>query len=203
MADNPPEQNRERPMQKYAFSLVALMVLTVAAQAQTPAPAASTGETARGLAVEHLPRLPSVQTGQAPGMRVAELVPTKRYQVLFSPGDEVIQGLAEFAAKNNITIAHFTAFGALSSASLSWFNAPQRSYKTIRINEPMEVVSFEGSIVRNATTGAHTVHVHGAVARYRDGDVLAGHFIDAKIGVTMQVYVDDSTPLNSPAAPAN
>lgn len=186
-------------MRTLLTACMALAALTVIAQAQTPAP-----DMAAGLPVEYLPALPVPKTGQAPTMRVTELNPNKRsFQVVFSRGDEVIQGLKEFADKSNTTLTHFTAFGALQSVVISWFEADKRIYKTIRINEPMEVTSFTGSIVKNPTTGVRTVHVHGSVAIYRNGTVYAGHITDAVIGPTMQVYVDDSAPLTTTAqAPA-
>jgi predicted DNA-binding protein with PD1-like motif len=192
------------------------IIMTGAAQAQTPAPAAplpppGQDTTAGGLPVTYLPSpLPAPQKGQAPTMRVTELNPSKRsFQIVFSRGDEAIQGLAEFASQNRLNIAHLTAFGALQSARISWFEPDKRIYKTIDLSEPMEVTSFIGSIIRNATTGAYTVHVHGSVAIYRNGTVYSGHINEARIGPTMQVYLDDSAPLNPPPpaataqAPAN
>jgi len=168
-----------------------------AAQAQAP-------DMAAGLPVEYLSPLPPPKEGQAPAMRVTELNPDKRsFQIVFSRGDDAIQGLKEFADKSSTTISSFTAFGALQSAVISWFEAEKRIYKTIRINEPMEVTSFIGSITRNATTGVRTVHVHGSVAIYRNGTVYAGHITEARIGPTMQVYLDDTAPLTATAqAPA-
>lgn len=184
-------------MKKFATGCVMLAALTAAAHAQT---AAQPETTAGGLPVEYLNTPPPPQTGQAPTMRVTELNPDKRsFQVVFSKGDEAIQGLKEFADKNNLTLAHLTAFGALQSVSISWFEADKRIYKTIRLKEMMEVTSFIGSIVKNATTGVRTVHVHGSVAVYRNGTVYAGHITDAVIGPTMQVYVDDSAPLTTTA----
>jgi predicted DNA-binding protein with PD1-like motif len=195
-------------MSKFAASIILAIALTGAAQAQTPAPAASLpppgqDTAAGGLPVTYLPSLPVPQKGQAPTMRVTELNPNKRsFQVVFSRGDEAIQGLTEFANNNNIRIAHLTAFGALQSARISWFEADKRIYKTISLNEMMEVTSFTGSITKNATTGAYTVHVHGSVAIYRNGTVYAGHITEARIGPTMQVYIDDAAPLNPLPPPA-
>lgn len=189
-------------MGKLITSGMLLLALTAAATAQTAVPGETT---AGGLPVEYLPSpLPAPKEGQAPTMRVTELNPNKRsFQVVFSKGDEAIQGLKEFADKNNLNLAHLTAFGALQSASISWFEADKRIYKTIRLKEMMEVTSFTGSIVKNATTGVRTVHVHGSVAVYRNGTVYAGHITDAVIGPTLQVYVDDSAPLTTTAqAPA-
>ena len=184
-------------MWKITISSLMLVALMGTAQAQAPTQDTAAG----GLPVEYLPSPPVPKLGQAPTMRVTELKPEKRsFQIVFSRGDEAIQGLAEFAGKNNITLAHLTAFGALQSASISWFEPEKRIYKTIRLNEPMEVTSFIGSITRNATTGAYTVHVHGSVAIYRNGTVYAGHITDARIGPTMQVYLDDSAPLTATAA---
>jgi predicted DNA-binding protein with PD1-like motif len=188
-------------MGKTTTSIMLLLALTLAASAQT---AAQPETTAGGLPVEYLSTLPPPKDGQAPAMKVTELNPNaRRFQVVFSRGDEAIQGLKEFADRNNLTLAHLTAFGALQSASISWFEADKRIYKTIRLKEMMEVTSFTGSIVKNPTTGVRTVHVHGSVAIYRNGTVYAGHITDAVIGPTMQVYVDDSAPLTTTAqAPA-
>jgi predicted DNA-binding protein with PD1-like motif len=198
-------------MSKLANSCIMAVILPVilagAAQAQTPAPAPlpppGQDTAAGGLPVTYLPSpLPAPQKGQAPTMRVTELNPARRsFQIVFSRGDEVIQGLNEFANLNNLRLANFTAFGALQSARISWFEPDKRIYKTISLSEPMEVTSFIGSITKNATTGAYTVHVHGSVAIYRNGTVYAGHITEARIGPTMQVYLDDSAPLN-PSPPA-
>ena len=195
----------------WKHSIILFALLTGAAQAQNTAPVPPPGQdtAAGGLPVTYLPGVPVPQTGQAPAMRITELNPQKRsFQIVFSRGDEAIQGLAEFAGRNKLSLAHLTAFGALQSARISWFEPDKRIYKTISLSEPMEVTSFIGSITRNATTGAYTVHVHGSVAIYRNGTVYAGHITEARIGPTMQVYLDDSAPLNPPpaataAAPAN
>jgi predicted DNA-binding protein with PD1-like motif len=190
------------------ISIVMLAAAIQAAEAQNatrePLPPPGQDKAAGGLPVEYLPSLPVPRQGQAPAMRVTELNPqqTRSFQIVFSRGDEVIQGLAEFAAANNLRLAHFTAFGALQSAAISWFEPEKRIYKTVRLSEPMEVTSFIGSITRNATTGAYTVHVHGSVAAYRTGNVYAGHITEAKIGPTMQVYLDDSPPLATATAQA-
>ena len=151
-------------MRKVSLGLVMLAGLSGVSLAQNAAPLPPPGQdtAAGGLPVTYLPSVPVPQKGQAPTMRVTELNPNKRsFQVVFSRGDEVIQGLTEFAGNNNIRLANFTAFGALQSARISWFEPDKRIYKTISLSEPMEVTSFIGSITKNATTGAYTVHVHG------------------------------------------
>ena len=70
----------------------------------------------------------AIPRGKAPKMQVELLNPgeqTKQYAVIFYHGDEAFSGLLEFADKYHVTSAHFTAIGALSGATLGWFD-PQR-----------------------------------------------------------------------------
>ena len=67
----------------------------------------------------------AVPRGKAPKMQVQLLNPgetTKRYAVIFYQGDEAFSGLLEFAEKYQVTSAHFTAIGAVSGATLGWFD---------------------------------------------------------------------------------
>jgi len=55
--------------------------------------------------------------------------PTKQYAVIFYQGDEAFSGLVEFAEKVPVTSGHFTAIGALNSATLGWFDPQRKMYK--------------------------------------------------------------------------
>jgi uncharacterized protein len=71
----------------------------------------------------------AVPRGKAPKMQVQLLnpgEPTKRYAVIFYEGDEAFSGLLEFAEKYQVTSAHFTAIGAVSGATLGWFDPQQK-----------------------------------------------------------------------------
>jgi predicted DNA-binding protein with PD1-like motif len=146
---------------------------------------------------------PAPRPGMAPGLKATELNPqTRKFQLIFAKGDEVISGLAEFAAKNDLTVAHFTALGALSSATIGWFDSDKRAYKTMHINEEMEVTSLVGNITRGRD-GNPVVHVHCVVALLRNGAVHAGHLIEGHISLTMQMYLEDSKPLAAGQNAAN
>jgi predicted DNA-binding protein with PD1-like motif len=145
---------------------------------------------------------PAPKPGMAPGLKATELNPqTRKFQLIFAKGDEVISGLAEFATRNNLTVAHFTALGALSSATIGWFDPDKRAYKTIHLNEEMEVTSLVGNITRGRD-GNPVVHVHCVVALLRNGTVYAGHLIEGHISLTMQMYLEDSKPLAAGAGAA-
>jgi uncharacterized protein len=144
----------------------------------------------------------SMQAGTAPGLSATELSPRVRiFHLVFAKGDDVRAGLAEFAAKNHLTDAQFTAIGALDSAVIGWSDRPKKAFKIVRLNEEMEVASFDGSITRDHD-GNPVVHAHCVVALLRNGAVYAGHFLQGRVSLTMQMYLTDSEPLSTAQAPA-
>jgi predicted DNA-binding protein with PD1-like motif len=149
-------------------------------------------------------RLPT-RPGLAPGMTATELSPNVRiFRIVFSRGDDVMQGLTEFAEKNNLANSRFTAIGAFESATIALTDAskePTRVFKATKLSEDMEISAFNGSITRNAA-GQTTVHAHTVVTLVRNGQVYAGHLIEGKISLTMQMILEDSPPLAPSAAAA-
>jgi hypothetical protein len=106
----------------------------------------------------------AVPRGKAPKMRVQLLNPgetTKQYAVIFYQGDEAFSGLLEFAEKYQVTSAHFTAIGAVSGATLGWFDPRRKMYKKIPIDGQHEVIGMIGDIA--LYQGKPAVHTHMAV----------------------------------------
>jgi predicted DNA-binding protein with PD1-like motif len=143
---------------------------------------------------EYLTRMPA-QPGMAPGLKAAELSPKIRtFQLVFAKGDEVIAGLTEFAGKEHLANAHFTAIGAFDHAVIGWFDPGKRAYKVTRLDEEMEVTSFTGNITRDRD-GKPVVHAHGVVSLLRNGAVQAGHIVEGHVSLTMQLYLEDAEAL--------
>jgi predicted DNA-binding protein with PD1-like motif len=177
-------------MRPFALVLILAVALASGARAQTKAPAP-----------EYVPQS-AIKAGTAPGLKATELNPRSRsFQLVFAKGDDVRAGLAEFAAKNHLTIAHFTAIGALDSAVIGWSDPEKKAFKVIRLNEEMEVTSFTGNITRDRD-GNPVVHGHIVVALLRNGAVYSGHLLQGRVSLTMQLYMDDSEPLSATEATA-
>jgi uncharacterized protein len=131
----------------------------------------------------------AVPTGKAPKMQVQLLNPgeaTKQYAVIFYQGDEAFSGLQEFAEKYHVTSAHFTAIGALSGATLGWFDSQRKMYKKIPINGQHEVIGMSGDIA--LYQGRPVVHTHMVVGG-PDGTTHAGHVLEAYVSPTLEVMV--------------
>jgi predicted DNA-binding protein with PD1-like motif len=128
--------------------------------------------------------------GKAPRMKV-ELVnnggePRKQYAVIFYQGDEALSGLLEFAEKYHVTNAHFTAIGAVSGATLGWFDPQRRMYKKIPIEGQHEVIGMSGDIA--LYQGKPVVHTHMLVGN-SDGTTRGGHVLAAYVSPTLEVMV--------------
>lgn len=131
----------------------------------------------------------AVPRGKAPKMQVELLNPgdqTKQYAVIFYQGDEAFSGLLEFAEKYHVTSAHFTAIGALSRATLGWFDPQRKMYKKIPINGQHEVIGMSGDIA--LYQGKPVVHTHMVVGN-PDGTTRAGHVLEAYVSPTLEVMV--------------
>jgi hypothetical protein len=149
-------------------------------------------------AFEYVPSS-DIHPGTAPGLKATELSPrTRTFQLVFSKGDDVAGGLADFAEKNHLTNAHFSAIGAFGSAVIGWSDRPKKAFKVVKLNEEMEVAAFNGSITRDKD-GKPFVHAHCVVGLLSNGKVYAGHCLEEQVSLTMQMYLTDSEPLTEPS----
>ncbi len=150
--------------------------------------AATTGHS-QETASEYVAPSQAVPMGKAPGMKVQLLSHgehTSEYAVIFAKGDEAFSGLLNFAEKNHITSAHFTAIGALNKATLAWFDPQRKMYKKIPIDGQVEVISMIGDIA--LYQGKPVVHTHMTVGT-SDGTLRGGHVLDAYVSPTLEVMV--------------
>lgn len=145
----------------------------------------------------------AVPTGKAPKMQVQLLNPgaeTKQYAVIFYEGDEAFSGLLEFAQKYHVTSAHFTAIGAVSGATLAWFDPQRKMYKKIPIDGQHEVLAMIGDIA--LFQGKPVVHTHMVVGN-SDGTAQGGHVLAAYVSPTLEVMVTvDPTTMQKRFDPA-
>jgi len=134
-----------------------------------------------------------VPTGKAPGMRVKQIKDTpeeKVYAVIFSRGDEVLSGLTDFAIQHKIGDAHFTAIGAVSSATLAWLDLPKKIYHRIPVTEQVEVVSLIGDIA--TFNDKPVVHMHAVLGK-PNGTTVGGHVFELNVNPTLEVFITANT----------
>jgi len=106
------------------------------------------------------------------------------HALIFETGDEVIAGLTDFATREEIEAAHFTAIGAFSSAVLAYFDWESKDYVKIPLGEQVEVLILAGDIALK--DGKPVVHAHVVLGR-RDGTTRGGHLLSAQVRPTLEV----------------
>ncbi len=112
----------------------------------------------------------------------------KTYAIVFDKDDEVREALLEFANTNRFADAHLTGIGAFSDVTLGFFDPRRKRYKTIPINEQVEVLSLTGNIVQK--DGKPTLHAHVVVGK-ADGTAHGGHFLGGHVWPTLEIMLSE------------
>ncbi|HKC67277.1 MAG TPA: PPC domain-containing DNA-binding protein [Bacteroidia bacterium] len=147
-------------------------------------------------AQEYVSPTKPTETGKSPEVKTKLLSvngTAKTYSLIFSPGDEILSGLEEFALRYNVKSAYFTAIGDASFAKFGWYDESKKMFKVTEIKQPVEIVSLVGDIALYNNEPA--VHCHIALAA-EDGVLQGGHLLEAFISPTLEVMITvEPTPL--------
>ncbi len=128
-------------------------------------------------------------TGRSPGVKVklvSQDSKTKTYCIIFSPGDEIMSGLKEFAIKYHVTSAHFTGIGDAKLTRFGWYDAKKKLFRVNHIDQFTEVTSLMGDV--SVYNGNPVVHAHVNLAT-EDGIVHGGHLFEGIVSPTLQVMM--------------
>ena len=110
----------------------------------------------------------------------------RTFAIIFDQNDEMIAGLKEFSKEQQLFGSHFTAIGAFSQVTLSYFQRDNLEYKNIPVNEQVEVLSLVGNVAMKGED--YKVHAHVVLGK-SDGSTLGGHIQDAKVWPTLEVVL--------------
>lgn len=112
----------------------------------------------------------------------------RQFVVVLSTGDQVSTSLLDFAARESVTSASFTAIGAMRGAVLAFFEWESKEYRDIPVEEQVEVLSLNGNITTRE--GAPHLHVHAVLSR-PDGSTVGGHFKEGFVRPTLEIFVTE------------
>jgi uncharacterized protein len=114
----------------------------------------------------------------------------RTYVLIFNTGDELANGIKDFAMEQNLADASFKAIGALASVKLGWFNPETKKYQTcVDLKEQLELLSMIGDVAQH--DGRPVVHAHVVVGR-SNGVTAGGHLLEAHIRPTCEVFLTES-----------
>ena len=105
-------------------------------------------------------------------MKVFSFDPGPVHLLSFSEGDDLLGSLTTFAETNGILGASITFLGSVSHADLAWYDPDAGDYRSIVLDEQLEVASGTGNI--SLYEGTPMVHIHG-VFTDSTGNARGGH----------------------------
>ncbi|WP_137388548.1 PPC domain-containing DNA-binding protein [Rhodoligotrophos defluvii] len=114
----------------------------------------------------------------------------RTYALVLETGDEVMAALQEFADRERLTAAQFSAIGAFSDAVITFFDWDKKDYIPNPVGEQVEVASLNGDVAV-APDGSRAIHIHTVLGR-RDGTALAGHLAEAHVRPTLEVILTEN-----------
>jgi predicted DNA-binding protein with PD1-like motif len=120
------------------------------------------------------------------GMRMIAAPRVRDLLLVFDKGDDFGPALLEFARRNAIGAGSFHAIGALSEATLAFWNPQTKAYEEIPLREQLEVVSMSGNITPSSDD--LKLHAHAVLGK-RDGSTAGGHFVRGLVYPTVELFL--------------
>jgi len=121
---------------------------------------------------------------------LAEHEGMKTFALILETGDEVLSCIENFARKEDLDGAQFSAIGALSDAVLTYFDWETKDYLENPVDEQVEVASLNGDVALSPD-GRQAIHIHAVLGK-RDGTALAGHLAKAHVRPTLEVVLTEA-----------
>jgi predicted DNA-binding protein with PD1-like motif len=100
------------------------------------------------------------------------MTPGPIHIVRLNTGEDLLDGITTYAADAGITTAWLSYLGAVSRASLRYYDQDAREYRDFDLDQHLEVLSGVGNV--SLLDGAPFVHTHAAFAD-ADGRAVGGH----------------------------
>lgn len=113
----------------------------------------------------------------------------KTYALILSSGDKIMSSLLAFSIQHTLHASQFTAIGAISRATLGFFDFSTKNYDKIEIDEQAEVLSLAGDITMYQKE--QTLHAHIVIGK-KDGSAHGGHLIEATVHPTLEMIITES-----------
>ena len=108
------------------------------------------------------------------------------YVLRLEIGEEIVSAIKDFCMRNNLFCAEVSGIGAVSEATLGFYNVRSKEYSKTVIEGPLEMVSLLGSVTQK--DGEPYLHLHASFSG-KDCNCLGGHLNSAVIGVTGEIFL--------------
>ena len=111
-------------------------------------------------------------------MNYREVTATREFLCRLETGADWREEIEEFAAREGIESAWFSAMGAVQDAEVWYYDQDDQEYRSVSFDEPLEVAACVGNVA--LLDGEQFAHTHAVLSR-RSGQALAGHLNAATV----------------------
>ena len=108
--------------------------------------------------------------------------------VRINTGEDLLDGITEYVTGAGIEAAWLTYLGAVSRASLRYYDQDQRIYRDFELDQHLEVLSGVGNV--SLLDGSPFVHTHAAFAG-SDGKAIGGHLNSGTTVWALEVSIQE------------
>ncbi len=110
-----------------------------------------------------------------------------KYFVRIDKGEEIIQSLKIFCEKNSITSGSITGIGAVSKATIGFFDTKTKQYHQKELKEGYEIANLVGNI--SIMDNEIYFHIHATLSD-ADCNAFGGHLNSAVVSGTCEIIID-------------
>lgn len=110
----------------------------------------------------------------------------ERVQFRFMSGERFVAPLIDWLGREGVGYAALTGLGAVSGATVSYWNAQSQQYEQHELVEQMEVVSLTGNVTLREEQPF--IHAHVGLGR-QDLSMIGGHVNDLLVHPTLEVWL--------------
>lgn len=108
------------------------------------------------------------------------------YALRLDRGEEIIEQIKNFAKSENVKIAKIEGIGATDDITIGIYDLEKKEYTKKNFKGLWEIASLNGNIT--TMNDEPYLHLHICCSN-KNGEIVAGHLNDAKIGVTGEIFI--------------
>lgn len=108
--------------------------------------------------------------------------------VRLDTGEDLLDGITEYVSGAGITAAWLTYLGAVSRASLRYYDQDERVYRDFTLDAHLEVLSGVGNV--SLLDGKPFVHTHAAFGD-ADGRAWGGHLNTGTTVWALEIHIQE------------
>ena len=116
--------------------------------------------------------------------KISEYGVVRNYLLVFDTGDDFMAELLDFAGKQSVLFASFSAVGAFERSTIAFFDLAKKEYEKTLVDEQVEVMSLVGNIA--FYEHKPKIHAHIVIGK-RDGSAYGGHLMSGTARPTLEV----------------